>query len=55
MLLSEFKNAFLFGNRHLLFVECRNPTETTPLLNSATESTPKKPEDGLIAKEVQQA
>lgn len=40
MLLAEFKNAFLFGNRHLLFIECRNPSqESTPLLSSVPEAT----------------
>jgi hypothetical protein len=27
MLLEEFKKAFLFKNRHLLFIECKNPSE----------------------------
>ena len=30
MLLEEFKNVFLHKNRHLLFVECKNPNEASP-------------------------
>ena len=56
ILLAEFKNAFLFGNRQLLFVECRNPSaDSTPLISSAPDSHTTKPEDGLVAKEVSQA
>jgi hypothetical protein len=51
MLLAEFKNAFLYGNRHLLFVEVRHPTEVTPLPQTP-DTNSSKPEEGLVAKEV---
>jgi len=50
MLLQEFKNAFLFKNRHLLFIECKNPADTDKVSSSAEFLN--KPEDGLVGKEV---
>jgi len=52
MLLQEFKNAFLFKNRHLLFVECKNPSIVSPPTKSELIT---HPEEGLVAKEVPQA
>lgn len=51
LLLQEFKNAFLMKNRHLLFIECRNPIDGSPAPESELLT---RPEDGLIGREVSQ-